>query len=53
MNHVDAITGPKGLHGAEIFNCVSRPPFNAERADATYVLNLAASRRLPVSRLCH
>ncbi|MDD4081224.1 MAG: hypothetical protein PHP02_07405 [Eubacteriales bacterium] len=43
MNRVETIAGLKGLQGAEIFNSVSRPPYNADRADSTYVLDLAAS----------
>ena len=43
MNRVETLLSMKGLSGAEIFNGVSRPPYNLDRADATFYLDMAAS----------
>ena len=43
MNRVATIQGLQGLAGAEIYNSVSRPPYNADRADSTAVLDILAS----------
>ncbi len=43
MNRPDTIKGLEGLAGVEIYNSVSRPPYNADRADSTHILDLLAS----------
>ncbi len=43
MNRLMTVKGLHGLAGAEIFNSVSRPPYNADRADSTHILDLLAS----------
>ena len=43
MNRLATVKGLQGLAGVEIFNSVSRPPYNADRADSTHILDLLAS----------
>ena len=43
MNRPETIKALKGLSGVEIFNSVSRPPYNADRADSTQILDLLAT----------
>ncbi len=43
MNRLSTIKSLDGLAGVEIFNSVSRPPYNADRADSTHILDLLAS----------
>ncbi len=43
MNRLDTLLAMKRLNGVEIYNSVSHPPYNPDRADATYLLDLAAS----------
>lgn len=43
LNRVETIAGLRGLAGAEMYNAVSRPPYNPDRADASNVLDLAAT----------
>lgn len=42
MNRLETIQGLKGLNGVEIFNSLSRPPYNPYRAEATQILDLLA-----------
>ncbi len=43
MNRPDTIKDLEGLAGAEIYNSVSRPPYNPDRADSTHILDLLSS----------
>ena len=49
MNRLETILGLKGIAGAEVFNSVSRPPYGVDRADASFVFDMAAAegRMLP------
>ena len=42
LNRVETIKALRGLHGAEIYNAVSCPPTNPDRADSTHILDLLA-----------
>lgn len=42
LNRVDTVKSLGGIDGVEIFNSISRPPYNAQRADATQILDLLA-----------
>lgn len=43
MNRLETILSLQQLDGAEVYNAVSRPPYNPDRADATFLLDLAAA----------
>ncbi len=43
MNRLETAHALKGLDGAEIFNAISRPPYNPYRAEATQFLDLLAA----------
>lgn len=42
LNRVETVAALSGLSGVEIFNSVSRPPYNGDRADATFLLDQLA-----------
>lgn len=44
LNTPSTIASLKGLVAAEIYNAISRPPWNAERADATNLLDMAGAQ---------
>lgn len=44
MNQVETVLALSGIAGAEIYNAVSVPPYNADRADSTHLLDLLAQK---------
>lgn len=42
LNRANTVKSLDGIDGVEIFNSISRPPYNAQRADATQILDLLA-----------
>lgn len=43
LNHPETLMGLRHLDGVEVYNGVSIPPYNLDRADATFLLDLAAA----------
>lgn len=46
LNRLETVRALVGLSGAEIFNSISRPPYNPHRAEATQILDLLACEGL-------
>ncbi len=44
LNTPQTISSLRGIVAAEIFNSVSTPPWNGDRGDSTWILDLAAAR---------
>lgn len=53
MNRLATIRELRGLNGAEIFNAVSRPPYNPLRAEAIQFLDLLAAEGMPLPTLAN
>jgi len=43
LNRVETVSALAGLSGVEIYNSVSRPPYNGDRADSTFLLDQLAA----------